>query len=69
MKLHLASTDPFINIKTSRLSVKPLQKPHPPLWVHSRDADTLALLAQEGVNTGYLFLVPRQEVAPRYAST
>jgi alkanesulfonate monooxygenase SsuD/methylene tetrahydromethanopterin reductase-like flavin-dependent oxidoreductase (luciferase family) len=48
------------------LCVKPLQKPHPPIWIHSRDADTLALLAREGVNTGYLFLVPRAEVAPRY---
>ncbi|MDH3445300.1 MAG: LLM class flavin-dependent oxidoreductase [Deltaproteobacteria bacterium] len=48
------------------LSVKPVQKPHPPLWVHSRDADTLAFLAAEGVHTGYLFLVPRTEVAPRY---
>jgi alkanesulfonate monooxygenase SsuD/methylene tetrahydromethanopterin reductase-like flavin-dependent oxidoreductase (luciferase family) len=48
------------------LSVKPLQKPHPPLWVHSRDAETLAFLAGEAVNTGYLFLVPRNEVAPRY---
>jgi alkanesulfonate monooxygenase SsuD/methylene tetrahydromethanopterin reductase-like flavin-dependent oxidoreductase (luciferase family) len=48
------------------LSVRPLQKPHPPLWVHSRDSDTLALLAQQGVHTGYLFLVPRHEVAPRY---
>ncbi len=48
------------------LGVKPLQKPHPPIWIHSRDADTLALLAREGVHTGYLFLVPRNEVAPRY---
>ena len=48
------------------LGVKPLQKPHPPIWIHSRDADTLALLAREGAHTGYLFLVPRNEVAPRY---
>ena len=48
------------------LGVKPLQKPHPPIWMHSRDGDTLALLAREGVHTGYLFLVPRSEVAPRY---
>jgi alkanesulfonate monooxygenase SsuD/methylene tetrahydromethanopterin reductase-like flavin-dependent oxidoreductase (luciferase family) len=48
------------------LSVKPLQKPHPPLWIHSRDSETLAFLAREGVHTGYLFLVPRHEVAPRY---
>ena len=48
------------------LGVKPLQKPHPPMWVHSRDPGTLAFLAQEGVHTGYLFLVPREHVAPRY---
>lgn len=48
------------------LGVKPLQKPHPPIWIHSRDADTLALLAREGVHTGYLFFVPREDVAPRY---
>ena len=29
------------------LSVKPLQKPHPPLWIHSRDAETLAFLMSE----------------------
>jgi alkanesulfonate monooxygenase SsuD/methylene tetrahydromethanopterin reductase-like flavin-dependent oxidoreductase (luciferase family) len=48
------------------LGVKPLQRPHPPIWMHSRDPDTLALLAREGVHTGYLFLVPRPDVASRY---
>lgn len=48
------------------LGVKPLQKPHPPIWMHSRDAETLALLAREGVHTGYLFIVPRARVAPHY---
>ena len=48
------------------LGVRPLQKPHPPIWMHSRDPETLALLASEGVHTGYLFLVPREELAPRY---
>jgi alkanesulfonate monooxygenase SsuD/methylene tetrahydromethanopterin reductase-like flavin-dependent oxidoreductase (luciferase family) len=57
---------PFHQYQNVTLSVKPVQKPHPPLWMQSRDADTLAFLAQEGVHTGYLFLVPRQEVAPRY---
>lgn len=52
--------------KNVALAVKPLQKPHPPMWVSSRDASTLALLAREGVHTGYLFLVPREDVAPRY---
>jgi alkanesulfonate monooxygenase SsuD/methylene tetrahydromethanopterin reductase-like flavin-dependent oxidoreductase (luciferase family) len=57
---------PFHQYENVTLSVQPLQKPHPPLWMQSRDADTLEVLAQEGVNTGYLFLVPRNEVAPRY---
>ena len=57
---------PFHQYQNVTLSVKPVQKPYPPLWMQSRDADTLAILAQEGVHTGYLFLVPRQEVAPRY---
>ena len=48
------------------LSVLPMQRPYPPFWIQSRDPDTLQLLAQEGVNTGYLFFMPRTEVAPRY---
>jgi alkanesulfonate monooxygenase SsuD/methylene tetrahydromethanopterin reductase-like flavin-dependent oxidoreductase (luciferase family) len=56
----------FRQYENVTLAVKPLQKPHPPIWIHSRDAGTLALLAREGVHTGYLFLVPRHEVAPRY---
>jgi alkanesulfonate monooxygenase SsuD/methylene tetrahydromethanopterin reductase-like flavin-dependent oxidoreductase (luciferase family) len=57
---------PLHQYRNVTLSVQPLQKPHPPLWMHSRDADTLSFLASEGVHTGYLFLVPRHEVAPRY---
>jgi alkanesulfonate monooxygenase SsuD/methylene tetrahydromethanopterin reductase-like flavin-dependent oxidoreductase (luciferase family) len=56
----------FHQYQNVTLSVRPLQKPHPPIWIHSRDPDTLALLAREGVHTGYLFLVPRHEVASRY---
>ena len=56
----------FHQYQNVTLGVKPLQRPHPPIWIHSRDADTLALLARVGVHTGYLFLVPRDEVAPRY---
>ena len=56
----------FHQYQNVTLGVKSLQKPYPPIWIHSRDADTLALLAREGVHTGYLFLVPRDEVAPRY---
>ena len=56
----------FHQYKNVTLSVTPLQKPHPPLWMQSRDADTLELLAKEGVHTGYLFFLPREETAPRY---
>jgi len=34
--------------------------------MQSRDPETLELLAREGVHTGYLLFVPREEVAPRY---
>ncbi|MBX5493615.1 MAG: LLM class flavin-dependent oxidoreductase [Chloroflexi bacterium] len=57
---------PFHRYERVSLAVRPLQRPHPPLWVQSRDPETLALLAREGVSTGYLFLVPRAEAAPRY---
>jgi alkanesulfonate monooxygenase SsuD/methylene tetrahydromethanopterin reductase-like flavin-dependent oxidoreductase (luciferase family) len=57
---------PFHRYEQVSLAVRPVQRPHPPLWVQSRDPDTLALLAREGVSTGYLFLVPRAEAAPRY---
>lgn len=49
-----------------KLSVRPQQKPYPPIWLQSRDPDTLAYLAAEGVNTGYLLFLPRDEAAPRY---
>jgi len=48
------------------LSFGPLQSPHPPIWWETRDPDTLAYLAQEGINTGYFIIMPRTEVAPRY---
>jgi alkanesulfonate monooxygenase SsuD/methylene tetrahydromethanopterin reductase-like flavin-dependent oxidoreductase (luciferase family) len=48
------------------LAVQPVQKPHPPLWMMSRDPATLEFCAQNGVNTGYFISVPRHEAAPRY---
>jgi alkanesulfonate monooxygenase SsuD/methylene tetrahydromethanopterin reductase-like flavin-dependent oxidoreductase (luciferase family) len=36
------------------------------MWVPSRDRATLAFLAAEGVDTGSLLFVPRDEGAPRY---
>ena len=49
-----------------KLSVKPMQKPMPPIWLQSRDRDTLEFLAEQGVHTGYLLFLPRDEAAPRY---
>ena len=57
---------PFHQYDNVKLSVKPLQKPYPPLWMQSRDPETLRLLAREGVNTGYLLFLPQEEAAPRY---
>jgi len=56
----------FHQYENLQLSVRPLQKPHPPLWIESRDPKTLEFLAAEGVHTGYVFFTPKDEVAPRY---
>ena len=52
--------------KDVTLAVNPVQKPHPPLWIETRDPATLAFCAKEGINAGYFLLVPRTEAAPRY---
>jgi alkanesulfonate monooxygenase SsuD/methylene tetrahydromethanopterin reductase-like flavin-dependent oxidoreductase (luciferase family) len=59
-------TGEFHQYEDLQLSVRPLQRPHPPLWIESRDPPTLELLAREGVHTGYVFFSPREVVAPRY---
>ncbi len=43
-----------------------LQRPHPPLWIESRDPATLAFCAREGINTGYFFLFSRATARDRY---
>jgi alkanesulfonate monooxygenase SsuD/methylene tetrahydromethanopterin reductase-like flavin-dependent oxidoreductase (luciferase family) len=57
---------PFHQYQDLELSVRPVQPAGPPLWLQSRDPATLEYLAREGVHTGYLFFMPRAEVAPRY---
>lgn len=49
-----------------RLAVPPAQRPHPPLWMMSRDPETLRFCARKGLNTGYFLVFPRSEAAPRY---
>ena len=48
------------------LSVLPMQKPHPEIWMQSRDPATLEFCAANGINTGYFIVYPRHEAAPRY---
>jgi alkanesulfonate monooxygenase SsuD/methylene tetrahydromethanopterin reductase-like flavin-dependent oxidoreductase (luciferase family) len=57
---------PFQKVTHARLAVPPLQRPHPPLWIETRDPATLAFCAKEGINAGYFFLYPREHAAPRY---
>jgi alkanesulfonate monooxygenase SsuD/methylene tetrahydromethanopterin reductase-like flavin-dependent oxidoreductase (luciferase family) len=50
----------------ARLSVMPAQRPHPPLWMMSRDPRTLEFCAEKGINPGYFLVYPRADAAPRY---
>jgi alkanesulfonate monooxygenase SsuD/methylene tetrahydromethanopterin reductase-like flavin-dependent oxidoreductase (luciferase family) len=48
------------------ISVPPVQRPHPPLWMMSRDPQTLEFCATHGINPGYFLVYPRADAAPRY---
>jgi alkanesulfonate monooxygenase SsuD/methylene tetrahydromethanopterin reductase-like flavin-dependent oxidoreductase (luciferase family) len=50
----------------AELSVLPFQRPHPPLWMMSRDPQTLEFCARNGINPGYFLVYPRSDAAPRY---
>ncbi len=50
----------------AQISVPPVQQPHPPLWMMSRDPQTLEFCASNGVNPGYFLVYPRADAAPRY---
>ncbi len=52
--------------EAAELAVQPVQKPHPPLWMMSRDPQTLAFCAKNGINPGYFLVYPRADAAPRY---
>jgi alkanesulfonate monooxygenase SsuD/methylene tetrahydromethanopterin reductase-like flavin-dependent oxidoreductase (luciferase family) len=43
-----------------------MQKPHPPIWMMSRDPQTLEFCAANGINPGYFLVYPRADAAPRY---
>jgi alkanesulfonate monooxygenase SsuD/methylene tetrahydromethanopterin reductase-like flavin-dependent oxidoreductase (luciferase family) len=52
--------------ESAELAVQPMQKPHPPLWMMSRDPQTLEFCARNGINPGYFLIYPRVDAAPRY---
>lgn len=54
------------NTESTEISVKPMQKPHPPLWMMSRDPRTLEFCSQNGINPGYFLVYPRADAALRY---
>ena len=52
--------------ESAEISVQPFQRPHPPLWMMSRDPQTLEFCARNAINPGYFLIYPRSDAAPRY---
>jgi alkanesulfonate monooxygenase SsuD/methylene tetrahydromethanopterin reductase-like flavin-dependent oxidoreductase (luciferase family) len=57
---------PFHDYADVPLQMPPVQQPHPPVWIETRHPETLAYLAREGVYTGYVVYLPREDAAPVY---
>ena len=57
---------PYHDYTDVALQMPPYQQPHPPVWFETRHPDTLAYLAAEGVDTGYVHYLPREDAAPVY---
>ena len=72
LRTAFGETQPFdfagehLKCENVTLAVGPSQRPHPPLWIETRDPETLEFCAAEGINTGYFILFPRTDAAPRY---
>ena len=72
MRAAYGETQPFSfhgdnhHTESAQISVQPFQKPHPPLWMMSRDPQTLEFCAANGINPGYFLVYPRKDAAPRY---
>ena len=56
----------YHTVKQGRLAVLPAQRPHPPLWIETRDPATLEFCAREGIHTGYFITYPRADAKVRY---
>jgi alkanesulfonate monooxygenase SsuD/methylene tetrahydromethanopterin reductase-like flavin-dependent oxidoreductase (luciferase family) len=48
---------------SAELAVPPVQRPHPPLWMMSRDPQTLEFCARHAINPGYFLVYPRADAA------
>ena len=72
MRAAFGETQPFsfhgneFHTDHAKVSVRPLQRPHPPLWMMSRDPQTLEFCARNVINPGYFLIYPRSDAAPRY---
>ncbi len=72
MRAAFGETQPFsfhgqeFHTDSAEISVQPAQRPHPPLWMMSRDPQTLEFCARNGINPGYFLVYPRADAAPRY---
>ena len=72
MRAAFGETQPFsfhgqeFHTDNAEISVQPAQRPHPPLWMMSRDPQTLEFCARNAINPGYFLVYPRADAAPRY---
>ena len=72
LRAAFGETQPFsfhgetFHTDSAELAVQPVQRPHPPLWMMSRDPQTLEFCARHGINPGYFLVYPRADAAPRY---
>ena len=72
LRAAFGDTQPFsyhgqeFHTDNARISVPPVQRPHPPLWMMSRDPQTLEFCAKNGISPGYFLVYPRADAAPRY---
>ena len=72
MRAAFGKTQPFsfhgsnFHTESAEISVQPFQRPHPPLWMMSRDPQTLEFCARHAINPGYFLVYPRADAAPRY---
>ena len=57
---------PYHDYTDVPLQMQPVQKPHPPVWLETRNPGQLSYLAAEGINTGYVLYLPREDAAPVY---